>query len=121
MSFIIPIIIVFLLCLGGIYLGGVAYREYRHITISNDTVSMKKLIGISALFGVSSTLLFLGIILMMGVVDENYIWSIQKFLGAILVSIIPGAVVTLGSMYQIYSTIKYRDTLMSSLRKRNSS
>lgn len=121
MSFAPSIIVVLILCLGGLYIGAKAFKAYRYITVSNEAVSLKELMKISAFGGASSTLLFLGIVVVMGIIDKNYIWSIQKVLGAIVVSLIPGVITTLGSMYQLYSTIKYRDALMDSFKKESKS
>jgi hypothetical protein len=121
MSFAVAIIAVLIIGLGGLYVGVVAYKAYSYITVSNDAISLKELVKISAFAGVSSTLLFLGIILVMGIIDGNYVWSIQKVFGAIVVSLIPGVITTLGSIYKVYSTIKYRDMLMNFLTKRSKS
>jgi hypothetical protein len=120
MSFIL-ISFAILLWLISIYLGFVAYKDYRKIIISNQVVGFAQIMKISTLFVVAATLLFFGIIITSSITDENYSWSVVKVLEAVIVSIIPGAVTMLGSIYQIFSTTKYRDILIKYLKNRNKS
>jgi hypothetical protein len=75
-------------------------------------VSVLQIIKIAARSGLSSSLVFFAILIFAGVLDEEYIWSLQKFGGAILVSSILGVIVILGETYQIYTTVLFRDMLI---------
>ena len=71
--------------------------------------------------GIASSLIFFAIISSTGLFDPGYIWSVQKFGGAIFVSLIPGAIVTLGGLYQIYTTVIFRDMLIRKYREKDKS
>jgi len=119
MNLIIPIFIVLLLAFGGIFLGLRAYKEDRSLTLSSNEVSPPKIIRIAAFYGASTCLIFFGIIMTGGILDANSTWSIKGALGAVLVSIVLGVIVAIGSAYQIYMSSRYKDALRTYLKKKN--
>ena len=98
--------------IGGLYLGMLGFRQYRNITRTADKVSILQIIKIAAVLGLSSSLVFFAIMIFGGVIDKEYMWSLAKLGGSILVSLILGVIVTLGGMYQIYTTVILRDMLI---------
>ena len=114
--------ILFITCLagiGGLSLGVIGFKNYRNITITSEKVSVIQIIKIASFFGVASTLVFFAVILSISVFDEKYVWSLQRFGGAILVSLIPGLLTTLGGIYQVYTTVRFRDLLIKKYEEKN--
>lgn len=111
--------IIFLAGIGGLYLGVIGFRNYKNITMTAEKVSVMQIIKIASSFGVASTLVFFAVILSISVFDEKYIWNLQRFGGAILVSLIPGLLTTLGGIYQVYSTVIFRDLLIKKYEEKN--
>jgi hypothetical protein len=112
------LLITLLAGMGGLYFGAVGLRDYSRITISANSVSLRQIIKISAYLGIASTLIFFVIITSMSIFDEKYVWSLQKFGGAVLIALIPGFVVTLGGLYQVYTTVKFRDLLIKKQKEK---
>ena len=107
--------------ISGLYLGVVAFREYTNITRTAEKVSVLQIIKIAARFGAAGSLIFFATIISASVLDEKYIWSLQKIGGAILVSLIPGIVIILGGAYQIYTTVVFRDLLIRKYKEEDKS
>jgi len=110
MLLILPII--FLAGASGLYIGIVGFRDYRNITITAEKVTVMQIIKISSYFGVASTLVFFAAIMCGGLFDKEYTWSLQRFGSAVLVSLFLGLINTLGGMYQVYTTVIFRDLLV---------
>jgi hypothetical protein len=109
----VPILLISLM-LGSlsIYLGFVSYRKYVDITRTENSISIGKIVMLSLLFGVSSGLFFFALVSISGTVAENKTnWSIEELLGLVGISAVIAVIVLLGSVYQITTTIKYRDHL----------
>ena len=115
------LLIMFLAGISGLYLGVVGFREYTNITRTTEKISALQIIKIAARLGVSSSLVFFSIVTIGGVLDEEYIWSLQKFGGAIFVSSILGVIVTLGGAYQIYTTVVFKDMLIRKYKEKDNS
>jgi|SRR5687768_10837512 len=111
--------IIFLAGMGGLYLGVMGFRNYQNITITAEKVSIMQIIKIASSFGATGTLVFFAVILSASIFDEKYIWSPQRFGGAILVSLILGLFITLGGIYQVYTTVIFRDLLIKKYREKN--
>jgi hypothetical protein len=99
----------FLAGVGGLYLGIIGFKNYQNISMTAEKVSVMQIIKIASSFGVASTLVFFAFIVSTSAFDEKYVWSLQKFGGAILVALIPGLLTTLGGIYQVYTTVIFRD------------
>lgn len=98
--------------ISGLYIGMLGFSEYRSITRTANKVSALQVIKIAAILGMASSLVFFAIMIFGGLIGDEYIWSLQKVGGSILVSLIPGIIVTLGAAYQIYTTVIFRDMLI---------
>ena len=108
----INLLITLLAGIVGFYFGMVGLRDYRNITTNAEGVNLRHIMKISTYLGISSTLLFFAMIAFMSILDLNYVWNLQRFIGALLISSGAGLVVTLGSLYQVYTTVKFRDLLI---------
>ena len=106
--------------ISGLYLGIVGFREYTNITRTAEKVSALQVIKIAARLGAASSLVFFAIMILGGVFNEEYIWSLLKLCSSILVSLLLGITVTLGGAYQIYTTAVFRDILIRKYKKRTS-
>jgi len=104
--------IMFLTGISGLYLGVVGFRQYTSTTRTAGKVSTLQVIKIAVCLGSSSSLVLSTIIIFGGVLDENYIWSLQKLGGVAFVALFLGVIVTAGTAYQIYTTVAYRDMLI---------
>jgi hypothetical protein len=54
-------------------------------------------------------------------IDNEYVWTLPKLGGSILVAGILGVIVALGSAYQIYTTAVFRDTLIRKFQGKDKS
>jgi hypothetical protein len=96
-----------------IYLGVSSYRQYSEITHTTDPVSLGQVILLSVKFGVAFWLFTFLLFLILGIFSEDKTrWSFAEMIGVLGLSSIVGLIVTLGSFYQIITTIKYRDHLV---------
>jgi ABC-type Fe3+ transport system permease subunit len=111
MEFFLLIITFFL----GIYLG---IRAFKHVNFTSNEVSFGQIIVNSIMAGVSGTLLFFFLIGVMGYLDKTYTWSIYKAFGSIIISLIPGGIITIGSFIQNLITVRYKESLLDYLRKK---
>lgn len=96
----------------GLYIGVIGFREYTNITRTVEKVSVLQIIKIAVKFGIATSLIFFATISSASLFDSEYIWSLQNFGGPILVALILGVIVTLGGVYQIYTTVIFRDLLI---------
>jgi len=100
----------------GIYLGLRTFKNFRYIT--KEKVKLRFLVMNSIVAGTSGFLIFLSIILIMGFLDESYVWNTNKFLGAILISLIPGAIITIGSFIQAFMITGFKKALFDALKRK---
>ena len=117
----VTFLLMFLAGITGLYIGVIGFREYTNITRTAEKVSVLQIIKNAAQFGIASSLVFLATISSASIFDPEYVWSLQKLWGAIFVSLIPGVIVTLGGMYQIYTTVIFRDILIRKYREKDKS
>ena len=110
--FYLSLLVICLLGIGGLYLGVYGFNQYRSITRTVDKVSVLQVIKIAGMLGMSSSLVFFTIMIFGGVIGKEYVWSLPKLGGSILVSLILGIIVTIGGAYQIYTTVVFRDILI---------
>lgn len=114
---IFPLIITILTGTFGIYLGFRAFKNFRYMT--KGEVSLRFQIMNSIIAGVSGVLIFLSIIMAMGFLDRTYIWTVNKFLGAVFVSLIPGVIIGIGSFIQAVMVNGYKRILHDVLRRKD--
>ena len=105
----------------GLYVGTVGFRGYTNITRTAEKVSILQIIKIAVHMGIASSLIFFATISFTGLFDPGYVWNVQNFGGAIFVSLILGVIVTLGGLYQIYTTVIFRDMLIRKYREKDKS
>jgi hypothetical protein len=96
----------------GIYIGVLSFKSYTNIVRSQDLVSKGSIIKISLQTGISASLTFFALIPMFGTIAEKKNnWSFQELFLLLCGSILLGIICLLGTMYQIYTSVKYRDLL----------
>lgn len=100
----------------GVSFGIAGFTRYTNITKAANKVSLLQITIPAVQFGTASSLTFLAIISALGLFDLEYIWNLQKLRGAIFISLALGAFVTLGGIYQIYTTVLLRDMLIRKYR-----
>jgi hypothetical protein len=101
----------------GLAIGVIGFRAYTNLTRTTEKISVLQIINIAVQFGIAGSLIFFATISSASLFDSEYIWSLQNLGGAIFVSLIPGIIVTLGGMCQIYTTAIFRDILIRKYRK----
>lgn len=107
--------------IAGLYIGVIGFREYTNKTRTSEKVSVLQIIKTATRFGMSSSLVFFAIMIFAGVLNNEYIWSLQKIESAILASLFLGVIVILGAAYQIYTTVVFRDMLIKKYKKKDKS
>jgi len=103
----------------GIYAGVIGFKEYASITKSTEKLSFSRTVKTATLFGLGAALILFSIILFAGVLEENYVWSFSKIESAVFLSVILGSIVTLGTVYQIYTTVIFKDRLISKYKEKD--
>jgi hypothetical protein len=106
--------IILLTGFAGIYLGFRAIKNYGYIT--KGEISFRYLVLSSVTAGGAGILIFFSIILVMSLLDVTYVWTIDKLLGAIVVPLILGVVITIGSFVQAIMITRYRRMLLDVLK-----
>jgi hypothetical protein len=106
-----PLFVVFAMI--GLGSGWISFRKYSNIINSVHPIPIVSVVKLSALMAVAACFVFTALITIGGSLAENkQEWNIQELFGVLAISFFVGLVVFLGSMYQIYTTIKYRDLLI---------
>jgi hypothetical protein len=101
----------------GIYLGFRTVKNFRYMTIVE--ASLLKQISNSIMAGGAGALIFFTIIMIVGLFDENYVWTTRKFLGAIFVSLIPSGMIIVGSFIQSIMLTGYKRILFKELKRKD--
>lgn len=105
----------------GFYIGIAGYRKYIHITRTAERVAILQILGVAVRFGIAGSLIFFTTISFVSARSPEYIWSFQSLVRAFLVSFIPGIIITLGTVYQVYTTVIFRDMLIRKYKERDES
>ena len=100
----------------GIYLGFRALKNYKYIT--EGELPFRYLVLNSVTAGGAGALIFFTIILAMSFLDIRYVWTIGKLLGAIVIPLILGGVITIGSFVQAIMISRYRRILLDVLKRK---
>ncbi len=98
----------------GVYLSFRAYKNFKRIT-QGDT-SIRDLIIIPVTAGGATIFIFSTLLALMGLLDKTYVWTFNSIRGAILVSLIPAGIVSIGSFVQTLMIVGYRGILIESLK-----
>lgn len=97
----------------GILTGGFYFKKYTDIVNSISPIPFFKIVTTSVLIASSCFFIFIGLITIgISLSEDKQVWLIQELVALLVISGIVGFVVFLGSVYQIYTTIKYRDMLI---------
>lgn len=97
----------------GISIGLYTYRKYTFIVHSVKPVSFVSILKLAMLMGISGCFSFFALIAFFGtILERKSDWAPQSISGLLVVSLIFGAIGSVGSLYQIYTTVKYRDLLI---------
>ena len=100
----------------GFYLGHRAFKNFGYLSVNEFSFSYMVLTSILA--GGAGTFMFFSIIMVMGFLDATYVWTVEKFLGAIVVSLILGGVIAIGSLGQAVWTSGYRKILLGAFKRK---
>jgi ABC-type Fe3+ transport system permease subunit len=111
--------LIFLIVCGfaGLYLLFHFLREFNNLTMKE--VAFGRLLKNSIFGGIAGSLLFFCVIMIVGFLDKNYIWSFNKYLGALLISLIPGVIIFIGSLIQTGLVIQFRKVLVNFLKNKS--
>lgn len=116
---LMPAMFIFLTGLGSIYSGYLGYKNYRQIIMTREKVSILKILRISIQYGLASTLIFFALVVAIGIIDDGYRWSTKSLVSSLVVSSLAGSITFLGSIYQVHTTLKYRDLVIRYLKRKH--
>ena len=106
------------ICLAaGLYLGYLGMRNYRRLLTTANKVGLGTILRISAQFGSAGAMVVLAVALAVGLLDATYKWTPTSFTSIFLVAIAAGILITLGGLYQVCTSVVYRDHLFKYFRK----
>ena len=114
--FVIPLLIACIVI--GLCLGIYAYRDSRPIFFGLET-SWKKRLSNAIYNGISSSMIFMSIILIVGLIEPKYNWSLKNILLFAAFSGFPGLIVTLGSIWQFFIVNRYRKKIIHSINRQD--
>jgi hypothetical protein len=100
----------------GVFLGFSAFKKFGIMTKGEAT--FRYLALSSVLAGGAGILIFFSLIVMMSLFDETYVWTVDRILRAIIVPLILGGVITIGSFIQAMMMTRYRNILLKILRRK---
>lgn len=100
----------------GIALMILTHRRSKIMFFGKET-SLLKAIGMSALSGLSVSLLFMGISLLIGILNSNYRWTSSGIITIVTLGLILGVIATVGSLWQSYIIGKFRKYLYQKLNR----
>ncbi len=98
----------------GISLGVYSIRNSRSIYYGVPSTRQKRLVNACST-GLSASMLLMSLILFAGLLDHKYIWSIEKILLITLFSLIPGVIVTLGTIWGFFIVNVYRNKVITKI------
>lgn len=114
------LLVVIILILLGL---GISHMIYtRRIGLRDFIEEPQSLLGVffrgSLIPGAIAGMIFLGILIVVGFLDRGYTWTLQGILGMIIIALVAGLLVMLGSLWQLFIVGKYRGFLFSRLKRR---
>ena len=78
-----------------------------------EQVSFLSVFKLATLMGISGCFSFFALLAILGtIVERKSDWTSQDIFGLLGISLAFGVIGFLGSLYQIYTTVKYRDLLI---------
>ena len=109
---VIALLIVF--SVSGVSLGIHSLRDSRPIFYGVWASRQKRLTN-AVFWGLSASMIFMSILLVMGLIDSKYIWSLKKILNSTLISLIFGFIISLGTIWQFFIVNWYRKKVINKL------
>ena len=114
---IFPLVFAFIAGGSGLYLGLRVIKKFQSMTLVKTP--LLELILNSIMAGGAGSLIFFTITIIMGLLDKTYVWNMEKILGAILISLVPGGIIVIGSFIQAIGIIGYRRILFEDLKRKD--
>jgi ABC-type Fe3+ transport system permease subunit len=114
---IFPLLIAILTGTLGIYSGVLGFRKFTYMVKNN--VSLWFQVKTSLIAGLSGEMLFCSMIMIMAYLDEEYTWTVNSIVDALLISIIPALIIGIGSFIQSTIMTGYKQILGDVLKRRN--
>lgn len=111
-----PLLIGIVTGIAGVYFGVLGFKKFTYIV--KQSVPLWSLVKISLIAGVSGEMLFFSIIMIMASLDTEYIWTILSILDALLISLIPATLITIGSFIQAIMITGYKQILGDVLKRK---
>lgn len=106
---IVNFILFLFLFLAGILLGGISISRSKELFYLNETKNISLFYN-SSLAGLSMSLVVLGgIFFLISITDNSYHLIIKDFLMLTAISLVPGLIVFLGSLWQYFLVRIFRD------------
>jgi hypothetical protein len=97
----------------GVYVFRLALPSYREIVHRIEKVPFNMIATGALLFGISGSLLYFAAFFFgIAALESKTVWTSTEILEVAGSSILPGFVVLLASLYQMYSTRKFRQWMM---------
>lgn len=111
--FFVWLVIAFLAGAAGVYIGRLALRNYREVVHQTEKITVAMVAEDAFQFGVSGSLLFFAAYFLgISIIETYTAWSTAEVLEAARLSFFTGVVVLFTSLYQMFSTRKYRQWMM---------
>jgi hypothetical protein len=114
----IVILLLFAFATIGIYLGFYAVHNTR-VIFSGSEISWKKRLINAIYMGLSISMIFMSIILVAGLIEPKYNWSLKNIFAFAAISGCLGIIVALGGIWQFFIVNKYRKKLINGINRRN--
>jgi hypothetical protein len=97
----------------GVYVFRLALPTYREVIHRIEAVPLRLVASGALLFGIAGSLLYFAAFFFgISALEGKTAWSSAEMVGIASSSILPGFVVLLASVYQMYSTRKFRQWMM---------
>lgn len=111
--FILWAILALVVGAAGVYVFRLAMPGYREVVHRIEKVPFNMIATTALLFGISGSLLYFAAFFFgIAALENKTVWSNAEMLEIAGASILPGFVVLLASLYQMYSTRKFRQWMM---------
>lgn len=111
--FIIWLLLALLAGAAGVFIGKLALRNYREVVHRVEKITFVMVAEDGLQFAIAGALLFFAAYFVAVSILESYIgWTASEVLEAASLALFTGVVVLLTSLYQMFSTRKYRQWMM---------
>jgi hypothetical protein len=111
--FVVWAILALIIGAAGVYVFRMAMPTYREVVHRIEKVPFNFVASTALLFGISGSLLYFAAFFFgISAMEAKTVWSSTEIIEIASSSIAPGFVVLLASLYQMYSTRKFRQWMM---------